>query len=63
MLRGAEFGAFPTPTVITNLEDAKLGALRKLMVRVMEVRTSLGGSSRSLSTINVIARVLKESVT
>ena len=63
MLSGAELGALPTPTVITDLENVELGALHKLIVRVMEVRTSCGGSSRSLSFINVMARVLKESVT
>ena len=38
MLNGAELGALPMPTVITDMENAKLGALRKLMVRVMEVK-------------------------
>ena len=40
MLSGVELGAFPTPTVIIDLENVDLGALQKLMVRVMEVRTS-----------------------
>ena len=55
--------SFAQPTVITDLDNVELAALQKLMVRVMEVRTSWGSSSRSLSTINVIARVLEGSVT
>ena len=32
-------GSFAQPTVITDLENAKLGSLRELMVRVMELKT------------------------
>lgn len=40
MLSSAELGAFPTLTLIIDLEDVELGALCKLMIRVMVVRTS-----------------------
>jgi hypothetical protein len=40
MLSGTELATSPTPIVITDPEDAELGALRKLKERVMEVRTS-----------------------
>ena len=40
MLSGTELGALPMPTVITDLEDAELGALHKLMAKVMDVKTS-----------------------
>ena len=39
ILSGIELGDFPMPVAITNLGDAQLGALCKLMARIMEVRT------------------------